>query len=260
VTAVVVIGCAVLGLVIGSFLNVVIWRVPRGESVARPPSHCPSCNTPISPRDNIPVLSWLILRGRCRQCQARISPRYPAVELGTAVLFGLFAGHFGAHAVLPGFLYLAAVGIALAMIDFDVQRLPDALTLPSYPVGLALLGIAAAVDDRPHAFVHGLIGMAALFAFYGLVWFIYPAGMGLGDVKLSGVLGLYLGYLGWGQLVVGAFAAFVVGSVVSIAVVMAAGGNRKTRVPFGPFMLVGVLIGIYAGHPIAHAYNHAFGT
>lgn len=257
-TALVVIACAVFGLIIGSFLNVVIWRVPRGESVATPPSHCPNCETPISPRDNIPVLSWLLLRGKCRHCQAGISPRYPAVELGTAVLFAAFGGHFGAHAVLPAFLYLAAVGIALAMIDLDLQRLPDALTLPSYPVGLALLGIAAWVDNEPRSYVHALIGMAALFAFYGVVWFIYPAGMGLGDVKLSGVLGLYLGYLGWGQLVIGAFAAFVVGSVVSIAIVMARGGNRKTRVPFGPFMLVGVLIGVYAGHPLAHAYNHAF--
>jgi len=260
VTALVALVCAVFGLVIGSFLNVVIWRVPRGESVASPPSHCPSCNTPISPRDNVPVLSWLLLRGKCRNCGVGISPRYPLVELGTAGLFAAFGAHFGAHADLPAFLYLAAVGIALAMIDIDLQRLPDVLTLPSYPVGLVLLGIAAAVDHEPRAYVHGLVGMAALFLFYGIVWFIYPAGMGLGDVKLSGVVGLYLGWLGWGQLFVGAFAAFAVGSVVSVAIVLAQGGSRKTRVPFGPFMLIGLVIGIYAGHPIAHAYTHAFGV
>jgi leader peptidase (prepilin peptidase)/N-methyltransferase len=246
------------GLAIGSFLNVVIWRVPRGESVSHPGSHCPSCDTPITPRDNIPLLSWLLLRGKCRHCGNPISIRYPLVELGTAALFVAFAIHFGIHADLAAYLYLAAVGVALAMIDLDLQRLPDALTLPSYPVGLALLGLAAGVDNAPHAFLRAVLGMVALAGFYGLVWFIHPAGMGLGDVKLAGVLGLYLGWLGWGQLIVGAFAAFAVGSVVSIGIVMVKEGGRKTRIPFGPFMLVGVLIGIYAGHPIAHAYTTKF--
>jgi leader peptidase (prepilin peptidase)/N-methyltransferase len=258
-TALLVIFCAVAGLLIGSFLNVVIWRLPRGESIVRPASHCPACDAPIAPRDNVPVVSWLLLRGSCRHCGARISVRYPLVELSTAVLFAAFAVRFGAHAVLPAFLYLAAVGVALALIDLDHQRLPDALTLPSYPVGLLLLGIAAAADGSGGAYGRAVIGMVALFGFYALVWFVYPAGMGLGDVKLAGVLGLYLGWLGWGQLVVGAFAAFAVGAVVSVAVVLAMGGGRKTRVPFGPFMLVGTLIGIYAGHPLAHAYTHSIG-
>lgn len=244
------------GLAIGSFLNVVIWRVPRGESVLRPPSHCPSCDTPISHRDNIPVLSWLLLRGRCRSCGASISIRYPLVELGTAVLYVALALRIGIHADLPAYLYMGAVGIALAMIDIDLLRLPDVLTLPSYPVGLALLGIAAWVDDAPHAYLRAVLGMAALAAFYALVWLVYPAGMGFGDVKLAGVVGLYLAWLGWDHLVVGAFAAFLVGAVVSIAIVALTGGGRKTRVPFGPFMLIGLLIGIYAGHPIAHAYTH----
>jgi leader peptidase (prepilin peptidase)/N-methyltransferase len=196
-----------------------------------------------------------VLRGRCRHCSTRISARYPLVEAATGVLFMVFGAHFGAHAVLPAYLYLAAVGVALTMIDIDVQRLPDVITLPSYPVGLVLLGIAAIVDHAGDSFVRALIGMAALFAFYAVVWFLYPAGMGLGDVKLAGVLGLYLAWLGWGQLVVGAFAAFAVGAVVSIAIVALAGGGRKTKVPFGPFMLIGVLIGIYAGHPLAHAYT-----
>lgn len=253
------VSCGVLGLIIGSFLNVVIWRVPRGESVVSPPSHCPSCDAEIGPLDNVPLVSWLVLRGHCRRCRAGISARYPAVELATGVLFGLFAIHFGAHADLAAYLYLAAVGIALAVIDLDHQRLPDPLTLPSYVVGAALLGIAAATGSGGggHDYVRALIGMAALFGFYGIVWFIYPAGMGLGDVKLSGVLGLYLAWLGWGQLVVGAFAAFLVGAVVSVSVVAARGGDRKTKVPFGPFMLIGVLIGIYAGHPVANAYAHS---
>jgi leader peptidase (prepilin peptidase)/N-methyltransferase len=248
-----------LGLAIGSFLNVVIWRVPRGESVVAPASHCPSCDAEIAPRDNIPLVSWLLLRGRCRHCQAGIAWRYPAVELATGVLFVVFSVRFGAHVDLAAFLYLAAVGVALAVIDLDHKRLPDPLTLPSYVVGAGLLGLAAGLGSGGggHAYVRALIGMAALFGFYGIVWFVYPAGMGLGDVKLSGVLGLYLGWLGWGQLVVGAFAAFLVGAVVSVSVLMARGGDRKTQVPFGPFMLIGVLIGLYAGHPLSHAYTHS---
>jgi leader peptidase (prepilin peptidase) / N-methyltransferase len=246
-----------LGVAIGSFLNVVIWRVPRGESVAHPPSHCPSCDAPISPRDNIPVVSWLVLRGRCRSCATHISVRYPLVEIATGALFVGFGIKFGIHADLPAYLYLAAVGVALAMIDIDLLRLPDILTLPSYPVGLLLLGIAAWVDDEPHAFVRAVIGMAALAAFYGAVWLVYPAGMGLGDVKLAGVVGLYLAWLGWGQLAVGAFAAFVVGGIVSIALVVFKDSGRKTKVPFGPFMLLGLLVGIFLGHWLAHAYTHA---
>lgn len=245
-----------LGLVIGSFLNVVIWRVPRDESVVRPPSHCPSCDTPISPQDNLPVLSWLLLRGRCRHCKARISVRYPLVELATAGLFVAFGARFGPHSALPAFLYLAGVGIALALIDIDVQRLPDLLTLPSYPVALVLLGIAAGAEGAGWSYSRALIGMAALFGFYAALWFVYPAGMGLGDVKLSGVLGLYLGWLGWAALVVGAASAFLVGAVVSISIVLAKGGGRKTKVPFGPFMLLGVLIATFAAHPIARAYLH----
>jgi len=257
--AAVIVLLGLLGLAIGSFLNVVIWRVPRGESVVHPPSHCPSCDQPIAARDNIPVLSWLVLRGKCRACASPISIRYPLVELATGALYVAFGLRFGIHADLPAYLYLAAVGIALAMIDIDVLRLPDVLTLPSYPVALALLAIPAVVDSRGEDYLRCVLAMLALVAFYGLVWFIHPAGMGRGDVKLSGVVGIYLGWLGWGQVAVGAFSAFLVGGIVSVVIILAAGGGRKTKVPFGPFMLVGALIGIFAGHPIAHAYTHAIG-
>jgi leader peptidase (prepilin peptidase)/N-methyltransferase len=260
VTALVVVFVGILGLMIGSFLNVVIWRVPRGESVVSPPSHCPSCDAPISPRDNIPVVSWLLLRGRCRSCGARISSRYPLVELATGVLFAGLAAWFGPVAQLPAYLYLAAVGLALTMIDMDLQRLPDALTLPSYPVGLVLLGAASLGRHSSWPFVRGVIGMAVLFGFYFTVAMIAPRGMGFGDVKLSGVLGLYLAWLGWGQLAVGAFAAFVVGAVVGIGLILFAGGGRKTKVPFGPFMLLGTLIGILAGGPIVSAYSSVTGV
>ena len=256
-TAVVTVLAAVLGLMIGSFLNVVIWRVPRGESIVRPPSHCPACDEPIRPRDNVPVLSWLLLRGRCRHCGSPISVRYPLVELATGALFAGFGAKFGWHPVLVAYLYLAAVGVALAMIDFDHKRLPDVLTLPSYPVGIVLLTIAAGVAGEWWPLERALIGMAALYGFYFTVGFIAPRGMGGGDIKLSGVLGLYLGYLGWDQLVIGWFAAFVVGGLVSIGLVLFAGAGRKTKVPFGPFMLIGALVGIYAGHALGHAYTSA---
>jgi leader peptidase (prepilin peptidase)/N-methyltransferase len=255
VTALTVVGCGVFGLLIGSFLNVVIWRVPRGESVVSPPSHCPRCNAHIAPLDNIPVVSWLVLRGRCRHCGNPISPRYPAVELLTGLLFAGSAAYFGPVAELPAYLYLCAVGVALALIDLDVKRLPDVLTLPSYGVGLALLGAASGVHHDAWSLARACIGMAALFAFYFTVAIIAPRGMGFGDVKLSGVIGLYLAWLGWAELAVGAFAAFVVGALVGIGLVIFSGAGRKTKVPFGPFMLVGAAIGIVAGHPIASAYT-----
>jgi leader peptidase (prepilin peptidase)/N-methyltransferase len=247
--------CGVFGLIIGSFLNVVIWRTPRGESIVSPPSHCPSCGMQISPRDNIPVVSWLLLRGRCRGCGSRISARYPLVELLTGALFAVMAAFFGPVAQLPAYLYFMGVGVALALIDLDVQRLPDALTLPSYPMGLVLLGAASLSHHDGTSMLRGVIGMAVLFGFYFAVAVIAPRGMGFGDVKLSGVIGLFLAWLGWEQLVVGAFAAFAVGALVGIGLILFAGGGRKTKVPFGPFMLVGTLIGILVGHPLAAAYT-----
>jgi leader peptidase (prepilin peptidase)/N-methyltransferase len=243
-----------LGLVIGSFLNVVAWRLPRGESIVTPGSRCPACQHPIRVRDNVPVVSWLALKGRCRDCAAPISPRYPVVEVLTGLLFAVLAIRFGTSAALAAYLYLAGAGVALTLIDLDVRRLPNAIVLPSYAVGLALLGLAALADRDPGAFGRAVLGMAALFAFYFLLALAYPAGMGFGDVKLSGVLGLYLGYLGVGELLVGAFAGFLLGGLAGAALVVLRRAGRKTAIPFGPFMLAGALVGILAGHPLADAY------
>lgn len=253
-TAVLAAAAAVVGLVVGSFLNVVVWRVPRGESVVRPGSRCPACGRPVRPRDNVPVLSWLLLRGRCRDCRVRIPARYPLLELGCAVLFAVFAARIGWHPVLPAYLYLAAVGLALALIDLDVKRLPNALTLPSYGAGVLLLGIAAVTTDDGAAMLRALAGMAALFAFYFLLAVIYPAGMGFGDVKLAGVLGLFLAYLGWAELAVGAFLGFGLGAVGGITLLATGRGGRKTQIPFGPYMIAGALIAILVGRQLAAAY------
>lgn len=243
-----------LGLAIGSFLNVVIWRVPRGESVVSPPSACPACGNPIRPRDNIPLAGWLLLKGRCRDCSEPISARYPLVELGTGVLFAVMALRFGLDPVLPAYLYLAAVGIALALIDIDVKRLPDALTLPSYPVVGVLLGIAALAGSDSGDFVRALLGGAAMFAFYFALCFAYPAGMGFGDVKLSGVLGLATAWVGWGAWAVGLFGGFLFGGLWGIVLIVAKRGGRKSKVPFGPFMLAGALLGVLAGQNLFDGY------
>jgi leader peptidase (prepilin peptidase)/N-methyltransferase len=247
-------GCALLGLLVGSFLNVVIWRVPRGESIIRPPSHCPGCDAAVRPRDNVPVLSWLLLRGRCRDCAEPISARYPRVELGTAVIFGTLAARIGAHADLPAFLYLGAIGVALAMIDLDVKRLPNVIVLPSYVVGAVLLGVAALAQHDGTGYVRALLGMAALFGLYFMLVFIYPAGMGLGDVKLAGVLGLYLGWLGWGEVITGGFLGFLFGGVVGVALMTMRRAGRKTQIPFGPYMLAGAFVAIMAGGALADLY------
>lgn len=248
---------AVLGLAVGSFLNVVVWRVPRGESVAHPPSACPGCGSPIRARDNVPLLSWVLLRGRCRDCGAPISVRYPLVEAATAVLFGATTWWVGASWVLPALLYLVAIGVALTLIDLDTYRLPNAIVLPSYPVSLVLLALAGLNPGGApawDAFGGALLGGAALLGIYLLVWRLYPAGTGLGDVKLAGVLGLHLGWFGWDAVVVGWFAAYVVGGVVALVLLLAGRARRKTPIPFGPFMIVGCAVGLVASQPVADWY------
>jgi leader peptidase (prepilin peptidase)/N-methyltransferase len=246
------------GLAVGSFLNVVVWRVPRKESVVTPASRCPVCSTQIRPRDNVPVVSWLLLRAKCRDCRAPISARYPAVELATAVTFGLLAWRLEPHWRLMPFLYLAAVGIALAVIDLDIHKLPDALTLPSYVVGAALLTAAAFLEHDPKRLITAGLGMAILYAGYYALMIAKPGGMGFGDVKLAGVLGMYLGFLGWGALAVGAFLAFLLGGVGGVVLILAGSAGRKSKIPFGPYMVAGALIGALAGSSLAHAYTHTF--
>ncbi|HXD61012.1 MAG TPA: prepilin peptidase [Lacisediminihabitans sp.] len=266
-------GVGVIGLVIGSFLNVVIYRVPLKESIVSPPSACPNCGHTIRGYDNIPVLSWLVLRGRCRDCHARISVRYPLVELGTAILFMIVALHFGpallaakttpmvgsAVFALLAYLYLAAISVALALIDLDVRRLPNAIVLPSYLVGAVLLAAASVLGADYEALLRAVIGCGALGLAYLLMALVSPGGMGFGDVKLAGVLGLFLGWLGWGPLAVGAIAAFLLGGIFGIILILTRRGGRKTAIPFGPWMLAGAWVGILVGEPAWNAYLSSFG-
>ena len=258
----------ILGLVVGSFLNVVVYRVPHGLSIVSPPSACPRCSAPIKPYDNVPVLSWMVLRGKCRNCRTAISLRYPMVELGTAVFFGavvwgILSGWIvvggagsalGTAVVIAAYLYLAAVSVALALIDVDTHRLPNSIVLPSYLIGAVLLATAAVVGGDLPALLRAGIGLAALGGAYFLMALVYPGGMGLGDVKLAGVLGLYLGFLGWGQLAVGAFGAFLIGGLFATALVLLRRANRKSGIPFGPWMLVGAWVGIFFGSRVWDGY------
>jgi leader peptidase (prepilin peptidase)/N-methyltransferase len=205
-------------------------------------------------RSNVPVLSWVLLRGRCRDCGTRISARYPGVELLTAVVFALLAARFGAAWALPAFLYLAAVGVALAFIDYDTRRLPDVIVLPSIAVGAVLLLAPAAGQAAWGSYVRALLGALVLFGFYFVVWFVYPKGMGFGDVKLAGLLGLHLAWLGWGALVVGAFLGFLIGAVVGVALMIGHRAGRRSAIPFGPSMCAGALLGILIGPAIAGWY------
>jgi leader peptidase (prepilin peptidase) / N-methyltransferase len=245
---------AVLGLAVGSFLNVVVWRVPRGESVVSPPSHCPVCEHPVRPRDNVPVLSWLLLRGRCRDCSNPISLRYPLVELGTSAVFVVLTIRIGFSAELPAYLYLGAIGVALALIDIDVKRLPNVIVLPSYIVSAVLLAAAALVEQEWADLLRAGLGMAALYAFYFVLALVYPRGMGFGDVKLAGVLGGYLGWLGWAEVVSGGFLGFLFGGVVGGGLMLARRAGRRSMIPFGPFMLAGALVAILWGGALADLY------
>ena len=249
------------GSLVGSFLNVVIYRIPIKRSIVSPPSECTECGMRIKGYDNIPVLSWLLLRGKCRSCRAPISMRYPIVELSTGVFFGVVAWKFHGNAIslLAAFLYLAAVSIALALIDLDTHTLPNRIVLPSYLVGVLLLGATGLIQGDHAGIYRGLFGMAALALFYFGMALIYPGGMGMGDVKFAGVLGLFLGYLGWDVLVVGAFSAFVLGGLFALVLIVSRKANRASGIPFGPWMLTGAWVGVFFSTTIVQQYLSLFG-
>jgi leader peptidase (prepilin peptidase)/N-methyltransferase len=268
---------SIFGALIGSFINVVAYRVPLKLSVVAPPSACTQCGTRIKGYDNIPVFSWILLRGRCRSCHNPISVRYPVIELATAIFFGLvtlwviagdvFARWVGSSAVelvatcvaLVAFLYLAAVSVALAAIDVDTHTLPNRIVLPAYPVAAALLTIAGLLGGEPERVLTSFLGGGVMFGVYFLLALVYPGGMGFGDVKLAGILGLYLGWLSWGSLAVGAFSAFLLGGLFSLVLILTRKADRKSGIPFGPWMLAAAWIGVFGGEAIAMGYLSLFG-
>ncbi len=242
---------APLGLIIGSFLNVVAYRLPRGESLVAPRSRCTSCAREVRGYDNVPVVSWLALRGRCRDCRAPISIRYPSVELLTAAVFG--AGRRTARPERPAALGAAVRGDAdraSRCIDLEHQIIPNRF-LRRWPCGR----LVASVLVRPHALPALLAAAGGALLLFLVVALIYPGGMGMGDVKLVGVMGLYLGI----SVVPALLIAFLSGSIVGVALMLGDGGDRRRRgVPFGPFLALGGLVGILAGPALMHAYAATF--
>ncbi|WP_408899597.1 prepilin peptidase [Nocardioides sp. R1-1] len=246
-------------MAIGSFLNVVAHRVPAGESVVHPPSACPACKHPIRHRHNVPVLGWLVLRGRCFDCDASVSARYPLVEAGTGLAFVLVALRLGSDGggprLLPAYLVFAAVSIALALIDLDVHRLPDVIVLPSYPV----LAVLLALGGDGGALLRALEGAAALTLFFFVVWYVAPGGMGFGDVKLAGLVGAMTAYLTWGTFLVGAFLGFLLGAVAGVLLMAGGRAGRKTALPFGPFMVLGAWTAILGAGHLGDLYLESLG-
>ena len=262
-----------LGLMVGSFLNVVIHRLPimmerdwaaqcaelRGEappaleplSLAKPRSRCPHCGHPITALENIPIISWLVLRGRCKGCAAPISLRYPLIEALTGLLFGLAAWHFGFTAAGLGALVLIAALFALTVIDFDTQLLPDDITLPLLWIGLALNAFNVYTDLKS-AVIGAMAGYLSLWSVYWLFkLFTGKEGMGYGDFKLLAALGAWLG---WQMLPLTILLSSLVGAVVGISMMVIARHGRNVPIPFGPYLAAAGLIALAWGKPLTRAY------
>lgn len=254
-----IVAVAVLGLLWGSFTNVLISRVPAGENWVSDGSRCPRCGAPIRWYDNVPVVSFGILRGRCRACREPISWRYPIVEVAVASLWVLVFLQWGWSVTALLLAYLAVVSVALVAIDLDVRRLPFALVLPSYGVAAVLLLVATVMGEGATWWMP-LAGLGVLGGFYAAVWFVYPVGMGFGDVVTAGLLGLVAGHLGWGAVAVAAIAGPLIGGAFVIGGLLAGRLGRKSAVPYGPALIAGAWLGLLAGGAISDAYLGMLGV
>ncbi len=239
------------GAIIGSFLNVVVYRLPRRESLVRPASHCPSCGAGVKPYDNVPILSWLLLRGRCRSCSAPISKRYPLVEALTALLCvgAVLVGGSTAAIVLNVAFILLLVPIAL--IDVEHRIIPNKLTAPGAVLAISI-GTVLDPSGEPERLIAGVAAGGALLA----TALAYPGGMGMGDVKLAALMGLFLGSAVAVAVLVALLAGVLFGAVIAARVGTRAA--RKTAVPFGPFLALGTLVAVFAGDPLIGWYSTNF--
>ncbi len=250
----------ILGLAIGSFLNVCAYRIPKGESIAYPPSHCPSCGNPIIPLDNVPVLSYILLKGRCRNCGEKISLKYPTVELLTGLLWAGLYYHFGLSIQLIFGLFFATVLIVLSAIDYEVKLIPDRILLPAmlvsiaflilYPLKVASLPVIAGI--KPWWAIGGFFaggGFLYLVAILAPLIFKKEA-MGGGDIKLAAFMGLYLG----GYVFIALFVGFFLGAVVGIVLMAMGKRTAKDMIPFGPFLAAGAVFTIFFGPQIWSGY------
>ncbi|MCU1362472.1 MAG: Prepilin peptidase [Acidimicrobiaceae bacterium] len=248
--AILIAASALFGLCVGSFLNVVIHRVPLHESVVSPRSHCPFCKSPIRDRDNIPVLSWLLLRGRCRDCHSPISPRYMMVEIASGALFAGAAARLGFNWDLPAFLVLLAGLLTLACIDLERLILPKSIVYATTALVISLLLLDAGVTGQWHRFLVAAISSAAWFVLFYLMNLASPRILGFGDVRLALPLGFGLGWLGWRYVVLGFFASNLIGLIIGVSLIAAKKIRRDQPVPYGVFLALGAALAIYAGPEI----------
>lgn len=253
-TPVLAAGGVVVGLVVGSFLNVVAYRVPLGLSVVRPGSACPVCRSPIRARDNLPVISWFLLGGHCRDCGAAIATRYPLVEAGTGAVFALLAALLGAVWVLPAYWWFAGVTVALVLADLDHKRIPNRILFPGLAVGAVLLVAGAVADGDAGDLIRAAGGGAGYFALLLVVALVARGGFGMGDVKFALLLGVFLGYRSWATVLVGGFAAFVVGGAASAVLLALRRADRKHAIPFAPAMAAGAGIALGWAEAISDWY------
>lgn len=237
----------VLGLTTGSFGNVVVSRVPEGRSVVRPRSACPHCGSAIRAVDNIPILSWLALRGRCRTCRAPISVRYLAVEVLTTVLFVVSAERVGVRPVLPALLVFVWGAVVLSAIDVERRIVPRRVLRPLAVATSGLLVLDAALADRADVLAGAAVGALAGWVVLGVVHLVRPAGMGRGDVRLAGWLGSLLGALGAARLFEGFFLAFLLGALGGVLLVATRRARLSSSIPFAPFLCVGALLAVFLG-------------
>ena len=250
----IVAAAVVVGLVMGSFGTVLMDRVPQGQQWSTGRSRCESCGAMIEWYHNIPVVSWLALRGRCARCAARISPTYPLVELTTAIGFGLVAWAVTPSGLAVSLALMVFLTVVLTVIDFRVMRLPSSIVLPAYPMVGAGLVADAVLTHETYGLLRGLAGAGIAFAIYGGIWLVYPAGIGFGDVKLAPLVGLVLAYVGWEQLAIGLLAGPVVGLAMALATARPGLGFAKRRVPYGPAILAGLWVGLTLGPGVADRY------
>ena len=242
--------CFLFGLVVGSFLNVVIGRLPAGRSIVHPRSACPGCGAFIRWYDNVPVLSWLWLGARCRSCHAPISWRYPAVELLTAVLFALAAHRLGpALDLAPALLLLAAL-IAITGIDLDHQIIPDVITLPGVVVGAAL-----SIAIHPDGWLNTVFGVLVGGGLFFVIILASGGGMGGGDMKLGAMMGAFLG---WKLVLLAILLGVFAGGGVAIALLASGRKDRKDPVPFGPFLALGAIVSLLWGNGLLAWYLGRF--
>ena len=248
-----------LGLLVGSFLNVVIYRVPRGESIVSPGSRCTNCGHELTWCENIPVIAWVALRARCRACHSSISVRYPLVELTTGALFALAAARIDPGIELAAYLFAFAGLLSLSAIDIDLQRVPVAVLYPTLGATSVLLAIAAGVDDRWDDGVRALVGAAIGFALLRLIHFASPRGMGYGDVRLAILCGLILGWHGLTYVIVGLYSAFVVGAVVGAILIASDRAKFGKAIPFAPYLAAAAIYVSLFGEPLANGTRKIWG-